>query len=741
MTGSGLIDFYPKVSSLTGHVNWVINEEDAMPSGSCSKRVRGDILTVININTGEVIATAEYYRYADANGDAYDSMADLEDATFDFFAKASTSGSGGLVKYNTFTDLPASGSDSVLYYVEDTKLLYVWNGSSYEKVESKEITVVNNYSALPDPTTVPNKFYWCSNSQGTSWLPGSHGGTYYDSGLYYSNGLTWEFLEVPYEATQAEVNTGTINDKFVTPLTLNNYDKWSTKQDTIGVGTLNGNVLDPTSEVVVKYLTSDALQDMKEPTGFVDGSNIDVVYSLANRTITLGGSVKAYFKGRQITELVDGWVSDVHPLAVADYFLYYNGSEVVWSTSPWSFDMLQIAFVSRLGFAIRETHGLMPWEVHKHLHQTVGTYLVSGADFTGFVLNSTTAINRRPLLSETALNDEDLTSVLPALATRAYTISYLTGTGNSAFNVNNSEIVLLSGNTPFYNQFTGGNWVQTLMPTNAYAAIFVIAIPTTSDSLNYRYLFIQPQTQSTTLATIQAITAQSINYGTLATSTSEYMVIGKIIVRFTAGNWTLISVEKITGSKNNSLRVQGAFLSSVATASPYLTGNGTVSSPITFVNPNGWIDYSDSATAITPLSVTANVERLLTNDGLGLYGQTAAAPLNVTQLFNTTTNKLDFSQLSVYDELIIRVEIEVTVAANNAQWFMFIRFDEGGSTFDEPISGRSYHKTSGTYPMVASFPFYIGRETMRVNPSSIYFKSDTNCTVVVKGFYISVRRR
>lgn len=91
-----------------------------------------------------------------------------------------------------------------------------------------DITVVANYSALPDPTTVSGQFYWCSASQGTSWLPGSLGGTYYNSGLYYSNGTTWEFLNVPFNATQSEVNTGTNNDKFVTPNTLKNQNYLAT---------------------------------------------------------------------------------------------------------------------------------------------------------------------------------------------------------------------------------------------------------------------------------------------------------------------------------------------------------------------------------------------------------------------------------------------------------------------------------------------------------------------------------
>jgi hypothetical protein len=92
-----------------------------------------------------------------------------------------------------------------------------------------KVTVVANYSALPSPTIVPGEFYWCSNSEGTYWLPGSLGGTYYPSGMYYSNGTTWEYIDTPYQATQAEVDAGIINDKFVSPFTLKNAEQWDTK--------------------------------------------------------------------------------------------------------------------------------------------------------------------------------------------------------------------------------------------------------------------------------------------------------------------------------------------------------------------------------------------------------------------------------------------------------------------------------------------------------------------------------
>ena len=112
--------------------------------------------------------------------------------------------------------------------------LYYSDGITWSASEANDITVVANYSALPAANTVSGQFYWCSAAQGTSWLPGSLGGTYYNSGMYYSNGISWEFLNVPYNATQSEVNTGTNDDKFITPLTFTNASKWGT------VGTIKG---------------------------------------------------------------------------------------------------------------------------------------------------------------------------------------------------------------------------------------------------------------------------------------------------------------------------------------------------------------------------------------------------------------------------------------------------------------------------------------------------------------------
>jgi hypothetical protein len=86
---------------------------------------------------------------------------------------------------------------------------------------TQTINVVNQYSDIPAPNLATGEFYFTQNSQGAKWLPGSWGGTYYPGGvLYYSTGVAWITSEMPWEATQADVNAGVVTDEFVSPATL-----------------------------------------------------------------------------------------------------------------------------------------------------------------------------------------------------------------------------------------------------------------------------------------------------------------------------------------------------------------------------------------------------------------------------------------------------------------------------------------------------------------------------------------
>lgn len=82
--------------------------------------------------------------------------------------------------------------------------------------------VVANYSALPAAASSPDEFYWCQASEGSKWNP--FVGAYKPEGLYYSNGVSWEYMASAYQATQADVDAGTVTDQFVSPATLASFN-------------------------------------------------------------------------------------------------------------------------------------------------------------------------------------------------------------------------------------------------------------------------------------------------------------------------------------------------------------------------------------------------------------------------------------------------------------------------------------------------------------------------------------
>lgn len=84
------------------------------------------------------------------------------------------------------------------------------------------LIIVANYSALPAANTVPDKAYFVEDEEGTWWLPGKFGGTYYPAGTYYSNGVEWKYMGNPYQATQGTVDAGIVTDQFTTPYTVEN---------------------------------------------------------------------------------------------------------------------------------------------------------------------------------------------------------------------------------------------------------------------------------------------------------------------------------------------------------------------------------------------------------------------------------------------------------------------------------------------------------------------------------------
>lgn len=114
-------------------------------------------------------------------------------ATF-YYSKIDSAGSNYIVLSNPSSRPKRIGIENIL---SPTNLLGFYNEwlVACATVSTNAIKgTVQNFDELllvENPTLYD--FYVVEEEQGTRWLPGSLGGTFYDKGIYYWNGTTWVF--------------------------------------------------------------------------------------------------------------------------------------------------------------------------------------------------------------------------------------------------------------------------------------------------------------------------------------------------------------------------------------------------------------------------------------------------------------------------------------------------------------------------------------------------------------------
>jgi len=380
----------------------------------------------------------------------------------------------------------------------------------------------------------------------------------------------------------------------------------------------------------IKFTDGKVLPQMfditKEPTGFAEPDDV-IITDNGDRTVTLTGTVNAYWRGVKRTDLVTGYTSPAHAnTTTTTFFLTYNGTDIAWrdlSSYALDFSELLIAFAiydtnNAQWFYLHESHGLMQWESHRAEHNTIGTYKVSGGGSSGVVLSSTTAADRRPAISQTIIRDEDIDTTLPAKTADNYTQGFNTGTGVFNFELDQADMIPVAGAQPFYNLFDTGTstWGQAQFPANSIATVWVFAIPVCSGTTcqKYRYVFVQPQwiTQAanpsagalaTARAAEEARNISELNITTLTALLPESIGILRYTIQYTASNWTVKSELVLGGTKLSQTQTPaGNFLQAVTTDTT-LTGLGTGASPlgIDLTNANTWSGVQTfSAFPITP---------------------------------------------------------------------------------------------------------------------------------------------
>lgn len=149
-----------------------------------------------------------------------------------------------------------------------------------------------------------------------------------------------------------------------------------------------------------------------------------------------------------------------------------------------------------------------------------------------------------------------------------------------------------------------------------------------------------------------------------------------------------------------------------------------------------WADYEDTATNSTPIPITSNTYSTLTNDGLG--GQTTATYSGGVNLWDTSSNSLDLSPLSVGDQVFIRADIELNPNVNLVKADFRFWFEAFGG-FELGVPLGSLDEGAGVwYRRIISLPIYAGSDEVRTNPIRFQAKLGSDGSARVNGWYIGV---
>tara|TARA_Y100000593_G_C4285896_1_gene325431 strand:- start:306 stop:1121 length:816 start_codon:yes stop_codon:yes gene_type:complete len=156
----------------------------------------------------------------------------------------------------------------------------------------------------------------------------------------------------------------------------------------------------------------------------------------------------------------------------------------------------------------------------------------------------------------------------------------------------------------------------------------------------------------------------------------------------------------------------------------------------------GFIDYNDSSTATTPLLLSSNVWTDIPNDGLGAFTNKTYRPQGINELMDTSTGKIDVTDLILGDAIIIRNDFTVTPQTNNASLKFRYTLGNGGNSYTlEKRLGRLDEGSGVGYRFsLTTDEIYMGDTNTRDNPIGLQLNLSTTGTLVNAGTVITVIR-
>jgi hypothetical protein len=155
---------------------------------------------------------------------------------------------------------------------------------------------------------------------------------------------------------------------------------------------------------------------------------------------------------------------------------------------------------------------------------------------------------------------------------------------------------------------------------------------------------------------------------------------------------------------------------------------------------NGFIDYNDTSTSGTPVTLTSNVWTVIPNDGLGAFTNKTYAPSGVNELMDVSNGSIDPTELDLGTSLLVRNDYTITPNTNNSLLEFRYTLGSGGGAYTlEKIVGR-LDSGSGIGYRRSLVPdlIYMGDTNTRDNLIGLEVRLSAGGTLVNAGTVIQV---
>ena len=155
----------------------------------------------------------------------------------------------------------------------------------------------------------------------------------------------------------------------------------------------------------------------------------------------------------------------------------------------------------------------------------------------------------------------------------------------------------------------------------------------------------------------------------------------------------------------------------------------------------GFLDYNDTGTGISPLTLLPDIWTFVPNNGLGAFTNKSTPPYGVTELMDNV-GYLDPTELGLGSYMLIRHDFTVTPSTNNLSL-------EARYTLGTGAGSYTLDKRLGRLDNGAGIPYrfslavdkiYMGDLNTRDNPIGFEIKVSGNATAVNAGSVISIVR-